>query len=444
MRPALKAWGVYFAAAVLLGFAPVTPVSVRCFGLPDEGKGSDKAEAAVSEDLRDELRSAMRKPIADGTVEGMVHLVVLNGKTIYSEAAGYRDVADKKPFKADTIVRIYSMSKPLTSVAAMTLFDKGKFKLDDPVAIYIPAFKDAKVLEGKGKEAKLVEPNRLITVRDVLCHATGYGYGFEEEVYKYYAKEGLTGSGPLGMFPPKMTIEKLADGLARIPALHQPGERFTYGYNADLLGRLIEIWSGNSLDRYMREAVFEPLGMVDTGFSVPKDKLDRFASCYTTEDGKLVVIDAAATSPYGKGFECLSGGGGMVSTANDYANFCQMIVGGGEFRGKRVLKATTVALMLEDQGLEASVGPYKFRVGLGFAISKVKIGKEKTQRDAHYYSWDGYGSTSFRIVPSEKLVQIVLRQQIPPAFTLNEELIQHVYSGITLPAASSSRTVQSR
>jgi CubicO group peptidase (beta-lactamase class C family) len=436
MRPILKAYSVYFAA-VLLGFAPVTPVSVRCFG---QENGSDKAEAAVSEVLRDELRSAMEKPIADGKVEGMIHLVVLDGKIVYSEAAGYRDVADKKPFTADTIVRIYSMSKPVTSVAAMTLFDKGKFKLDDPVAKYIPAFKDAKVLEGKGKDAKLIEPKRLITVRDVLRHATGYGYGFEEEVYKYYAKEGLTGWGPLSMFPPKMTIEKLADGLARIPALHQPGERFTYGFNADLLGRLIEIWSGNSLDRYMREAVFEPLGMVDTGFSVPKDKLDRFASCYSTEDGKLVVVDAAETSPYGNGFECLSGGGGMVSTASDYANFCQMIVGGGEFHGKRLLETATVGLMLEDQGLEASVGPYKFRIGLGFAINNVKIVKGNAQREARYYSWDGYASTSFRIVPSEKLFQIVLRQQIPPAFALNEELIQKVYLDVALPAVGSRQS----
>jgi CubicO group peptidase (beta-lactamase class C family) len=290
----------------------------------------------------------------------------------------------------------------------------------------------------KDKEAKLVEPKRPITVRDVLRHATGYSYGLENEVAKYYVNEGLTGSGPLGMFPPKITIEKLADGLARIPALHHPGERFTYGYNANLLGRLIEIWSGHSLDQYIREAVFEPLGMVDTGFSVPKDKRDRFASCYSTEDGKLVVVDAAQASPYVEGFECLSGGGGMVSTASDYANFCQMIVNGGEFRGKRVLKATTVALMLDDQGLEASVGRYKFRIGLGFAISTAKIGNEQTQREALVYSWGGYAHTDFRIVPGEKLFQIVLRQQIPPAFTLNEELIQKVYSGITLPAVGST------
>jgi CubicO group peptidase (beta-lactamase class C family) len=429
MRPVLEAWSRCFAAAVLLGCAAVPLVSVA----------AEPDEASVSDKLDEELRAAMKKPVVEGKVEGMIHLVVLDGKTVCREMAGYRDIAEKKPFQADTIVRIYSMSKPLTAVAAMTLFDKGKFKLDDPVAKYIPAFKDAKVLQGPGKEAKLVKPKRPITVRDVFCHATGYSYGIEEEVTKYYEKEGLTGAGRLGMFPPKMSIERLADGLARIPALHQPGERFTYGFSSDLLGRLIEIWSGNSLDRYMREAVFERLGMVDTGFSVPQDKLDRFASCYSTEGGKLVVIDAAEQSPYGKGFECLSGGGGIVSTASDYANFCQMIVNGGEFRGKRVLKAATVALMLEDQGLEASFASYSFRIGLGFAINKVKIGKGKAEREALEYSWDGYASTSFRIVPRERLFQIVLRQQIPPAFMLNEELIKKVYSDITLPAASYER-----
>jgi CubicO group peptidase (beta-lactamase class C family) len=442
MRAAQKAWGVYFAGAVLLGFAAMSPVSVCCFGLSDEEKLSDKAEATVSEKLRDELRGAMKKPIADGKVEGMLHLVVLDGKTVYREVAGYRDVADKKPLEADTIVRIYSMSKPLTAAAAMTLFEKGKFKLDDPVAKYIPAFKEARVLEGKGKEAKLVKPKRLITVRDVLCHTTGYSYGAEEEVYKYYKKEGLTGWGPLGMFPPKLTIEKLADGLARIPALHQPGARFTYGFNSDLLGRLIEIWSGHSLDRYMREAVLDPLGMVDTGFSVPKDKRDRFASCHSTQDGKLVVIDAAQKSPYGKGFECLSGGGGMVSTASDYAHFAQMIVHGGELGGKRVLKVATVALMLEDQ-LHGSSGPFRFGLG-SFTINKVKIGKGKAQREALEYFWGGFASTSVRIVPSEKLFQIVLRQQIPTAMTLDAELTKKVYAGITLGAAGSRRSTQRR
>jgi CubicO group peptidase (beta-lactamase class C family) len=244
------------------------------------------------------------------------------------------------------------------------------------------------------------------------------------------------------MFPPKMTIEKLADGLARIPALHQPGARFTYGFNTDLLGRLIEIWSGNSLDRYMREAVLEPLGMVDTGFSVPKDKRDRFASCHSTQGGKLVVIDAAQKSPYGKGFECLSGGGGMVSTASDYANFCRMIVDGGEFCGKRVLKAATVALLLEDQ-LHGSSGPFRFGLG-SFTINKGKIGKGKAQREALEYFWGGLASTSVRIVPGEKLFQIVLRQHIPSAFTLDVELTKKMYSGITLGAAGSRRSPQSR
>jgi CubicO group peptidase (beta-lactamase class C family)/dienelactone hydrolase len=278
-----------------------------------------------------------------------------------------------------------------------------------------------------------VKPKRPITVRDVFCHTTGYSYGSEPEVKKYYGKEGLTSWGPSGMYPAKMTIEKVAEALARIPALHHPGERFTYGYNTDLLGRLIEIWSGKPLDQYMREAIFEPLQMVDTGFSVPKEKRHRLAACHSTQEGKLVVIDPAAKSPFQKGFPFLSGGGGLLSTAGDYANFCQMIVNGGEFRGKRILKPATIALMFEDQ-LKGVGGPLKF--GLGFAINKVKVGNGSAAREAAEYAWGGYASTSFRIMPGEKLFQIILRQHIPPAFALNEQLIRQVYAGITLPPAA--------
>ena len=431
MRPTLKPLGVCCAAILLLGFIPAPRVtgSVRGSGRPDEGNPTDKSEPAVAEALGKELHAATKKAMDSGKIEGLIHVVGLDGKTVYQEVAGHSDVAAKKPLRADAIIRIYSMSKPLTSVAAMTLYEKGKFKFDDPVARYIPAFKDTRVLEGKGDKTKLVKPKRPITVRDLFRHTSGYSYGNEAEVKKYYEKEGVTGWGKQGMYPPKMTIEKLADALARIPTLHHPGERFTYGYNTDVLGRLIEVWSGKPLDQYLKKAVFEPLGMVDTGFSVPKEKRHRLAATHSTEDGKLVVIDPAAKSAFAEGLVCLSGGGGLLSTAADYSRFCQMIIGGGQLDGKRVLKAATVALMLENQ-LKEVAGPFRF--GLGFAINKVKVGKG-AGRKVLEYSWGGYASTSFKIVPALKLYQIVLRQHIPPQFPLNEQLIRQVYAGITLP-----------
>ena len=179
----------------------------------------------------------------------------------------------------------FSMTKPITSVAAMTLFEQGKFQLDDPVAKYIPAFEKTTVLASDGDSQKVVPAKRQITIRDVFRHTTGFSYGNgHPNVKEYYARERMLYRPPQGMLPPKMTIKEAAEALARIPALHHPGERFTYGFNTDLLGRLIEVWSGKSLDKYMRQTIFEPLEMADTGFSVPPEWRDRFASCHTLQD----------------------------------------------------------------------------------------------------------------------------------------------------------------
>ncbi|MCG8649606.1 MAG: serine hydrolase, partial [Pirellulales bacterium] len=220
---------------------------------------------------------------------------------------------------------------------------------------------------------------------------------------------------------------KAAEALARIPAYHHPGERFTYGFSTDLLGRLVEVWSGQKLDQYLKSAVLEPLEMVDTGFVVSKDHRDRFASCHSTRDGKLVVADKSDTSPYNNGFEFLSGGGGLVSTVGDYANFCQMMVSGGEFNGKRILQDSSVQMMFTDQ-LHGVAGGFRF--GLGFAIGDVELGSGDQKRTVKQCSWGGYASTDFRLVPEEKLFQIVLRQHIPTSPKLAEKLFPIVYQGI--------------
>lgn len=165
----------------------------------------------------------------------------------------------------------------------MTLYERGLFKLDDPVSKYLPAFETTTVLGTNGDSDKSIPPQRPITVRDVFRHTTGYSYGGEPSVFKSYEKEGLRYWGPADMFPPKMTVARAANALARVPALHHPGERFTYGYSTDLLGRLIEVWSGKPLDQYLQQAVFGPLEMVDAGFSIPQEKRVRFASCRMEE-----------------------------------------------------------------------------------------------------------------------------------------------------------------
>jgi CubicO group peptidase (beta-lactamase class C family) len=320
------------------------------------------------------------------------------------------------------------MTKPITSVAAMTLFEQGKFDLDDPVSKFIPAFAETTVLEGDGDSQQTVPAKRPITIRDVFRHTTGYSYGDGKPgVRKYYEREGMLYRPPAGMLPPKMNIEQAAEALARIPALHHPGERFTYGFNTDLLGRLIEVWSGKPLDQYLHGAVLEPLEMVDTGFSIPKDKRARFASCHTLQDGKLAIVDKAASSPFSEGFEFLSGGGGLISTVHDYANFCQMLVDDGEFKGKRLLKPDTIRLMFTDQ-LNGVAGGFRF--GLGFAIAEVEIGSGENARKRNQYSWGGYASTDFRLVPAERLFQIVVRQRVPSSHELANRLFPIIYRGI--------------
>ena len=385
-------------------------------------------ELSISASALAQAKQELQTQVDAGKVAGASYIVVLDGMTAALETAGQRDIEDKTPFTADTIVRIYSMSKPITSVAAMKLYEQGKFRLDDPISKYIPAFAKTTVLEQDGDEVKIVPAQRQLTIRDVMRHTTGYSYGDgNPNPRKYYEREGLRYRPPAGMLPPQMTIQQAAEALARIPAIHQPGARFTYGFNTDLLGRLIEVWSGETLDKYLQRAVLDPLEMVDTGFSVPVAKRDRFATCHTLRDGKLAIIDKASSSEFNKGFEFLSGGGGLLSTIGDYANFCQMLVDQGEFKGRRLLNPETLKLMFTDQ-LNGVAGPFHF--GLGFAIMEIELGSGDNVRKAMQYSWGGYASTDFRVVPEAKLFQIIMRQRVPSSHSLANKLFPVIYQGI--------------
>jgi CubicO group peptidase (beta-lactamase class C family) len=401
------------------GFRFLVAAAVLVFAVPADAQ-------TLSTGTEQTLRDQLRQSIESARVAGAMHLVFKDGKEVFFDAAGYRDIDDKLPMQRDTIVRIYSMTKPITSVAAMTLWEQDKFELDDPIAQFIPAFKQATVLQRDGEQWKAVPPKRPITVRDAFRHTTGYGYGgggnpaFES----HYKREQLGYRPPIAMMPPAMTIRAAADALARVPAFHHPGERFTYGFSTDLLGRLIEVWSGQPLDEYMEQAVFEPLEMSDTGFSVRKENAGRFASCHS---GGLSIIDKAATSPFVDGFEFLSGGGGLISTIDDYAKFCQMMVSEGRATGKQILRPRTVEMMFTDQ-LQDTSGDFRF--GLGFAIADITIGRGKGQRKAKQPFWAGYASTDFRLVPEENLFQIFIRQTVPSQHGLAKEQIDVVYSAI--------------
>lgn len=371
-------------------------------------------------------RKMLHTAIESGDVAGGSHLVVHQNSEAYFDAAGVRDIQSGEPFRADTILRVYSMTKPITSVTAMTLFERGKFQLDDPVSKFIPAFEKTTVLVKDGDSVEIIPARRQITIRDVFRHTTGFNYG-GGSVEEYYKREGMKYRSPAGMYPPAMNIEKAAAALARIPALYHPGERFTYGFNTDLLGRLIEVWSDQRLSDYMQQAVLGPLQMEDSGFSIPKEKRNRFASCHTKKNGKLAIIDKAATSPFADGFAFESGGGGLLSTLRDYEKFCRMMVNGGQLNGQRVLKQETIDLMFTNQLGDV---PGDFEFGLGFAIKKVELGSGDQKRQVMQYSWSGYASTDFRLVPEEKLLQIFVRQRVPSAGALAEKVFPVVYEGL--------------
>lgn len=377
------------------------------------------------------IANRISEEIQKGNIVGAAHLVVQDGEAIFEYYGGASDAEDNSPIKNDTIVRIYSMSKPITSVAAMKLYEEGKFKLEDPISKYIPAFKNSTVMVETDGVWKRVKPKRQINVRDVFTHSTGYGYGAFSPIpglEASYKKYGMKYRGPAGMFPPDMTIEEAANALAKIPAKHHPGEKFTYGFSTDLLGRLIEVWSGKSLDVYLRESLFNPLGMTDTGFKVPASKMNRFASCHTYKNGKQSIIDKSAKSPYLKGFKFLSGGGGLVSTMEDYSKFCSMLANSGRFQNQQILSKKTMELIFQNHLTEdknQKSGGFKF--GLGFAIGYETFGNGDLSVSAKRYSWGGYASTDFHVVPSRNFYQIFIRQTIPTRSGLARELFKDVY-----------------
>ena len=371
----------------------------------------------------------LKKEVDDGKIVAAAHLVVQNGKTVYHEVVGLADADDKSPLKPDSIVRIYSMSKALTSITAMTLFEKGKFQLDDPIEKFIPEFANRKVMIREGDRFAEVPATRPITVRDLFRHSSGYSYGAEPQYNGRFARMGLTYGPPMGMYPPPISLEKAATLWATLPLVTQPGERFLYGLNTDLLGRLVEIWSGKPLDQYMQEALLQPLEMVDTGFSVPESKKSRLVSVHTIKNGKATVVDKGSTSQFNQGFGFLSGGGGMVSTMNDYANFCQMLVDGGKFKGRQILKPETLDEIFTNQ-LKEAIGPMKF--GLGFAIADVPLGQGSEMHLARSFNWAGYATTDFRIYPGQRMFQIFLRQHLPSDYGFNRRQMDLIQSAVKL------------
>jgi CubicO group peptidase (beta-lactamase class C family) len=351
-----------------------------------------------------------------GKTNGCVVLISRNGKIVYNKAYGFNDPEKKEPMRTDHIFRIASQTKAITSVAVMMLYEEGKFLLDEPVSKYIPEIDGQQVLSTFNKADSsytTVPAKSAVTIRQLLTHTSGIGYAQigSEEANAIFAKAGVTAG--LGLERGRLLATDMKK-LCKLPLLHQPGEKWTYGLNTDLLGYLVEVVSGMSLDRFFRERIFEPLGMNDTYFYLPREKYNRLATLFDEKDGKLEKAPARIEQngifitdyPRIEG-TYFSGGGGLSSTTLDYAIFLQMMLNDGELNGVRLLSRNTVRMMTMNQIGDVNFGDNKF--GLGFGITTEK-GSAVLPTPEGVFEWAGAFSTTYWADPKEKLIGIIYRQ----------------------------------
>jgi CubicO group peptidase (beta-lactamase class C family) len=388
-------------------------------------------DAARLERVADHLADTY---VAPGKIAGCHVLVARHGHIAYQRSLGCADAERAVPVRDDTIWRIHSMTKPITSVALMTLYEHARFRLGDPVHRFLPEWRGLRVHEPDGS---LVDPERPVTVRDLLTHTAGVSYGTDPDhpVDRLYAEAALR--------DPDVTLAELSRRLADLPLKFQPGARWHYSFATDVCAHLVEVISGRPFDQFLREAIFEPLGMPDTGFVVAEGAADRLAASYRwAGEGPRELADDPRTSPYLQPRPMLSGGGGLVSTAADYLRFADMLRRGGELDGHRVLGDRTVRFMVRnhlpggaDLGTLAlgALGETVFAgvgFGLGFAVSLDPVETQVIASPGEYY-WGGAASTYFWVDPVEDLVVLFLTQLMPSsAFPFRGELRQLVHQAL--------------
>jgi CubicO group peptidase (beta-lactamase class C family) len=355
------------------------------------------------------LHENTKRFVDEGKHAGIITLLAHNGKVVDLQTYGYRDLEKKLPMERDTICRVYSMSKIVTCVATLMLMEDGKYNLDDPVSKYLPELKDIKVWVGGTKEEPKLEPlKRPITIKHLLTHTSGLMYDFmgEDDLTKLWRSADLWSGPGLTNFIAK---------LGKLPLKHQPGDAFTYGVNQDVQGALIERVSGQRFGAFLEERIFRPLGMKDTGFDVPPDKMDRLAKTYKLEDGKFVEDKPLIeTWPQeGRGIE--AGGAGLFSTAADFGRFAQMLCNGGTIDGKRILGRKTIELMTADHMVTLPNNQAASRqkgFGLGVEVT-TDLGQLSMPSTIGQFGWYGAATTYCQIDPKENIVAIAFAQHFP-------------------------------
>jgi CubicO group peptidase (beta-lactamase class C family) len=390
--------------------------------------------------------------VESGRFPGTQLMVYRRGKVVHMNSQGLADIERKVPVKDDTIYRIYSMTKPITSVAFMMLVEEGRVALDEPVAKYIPAWKNLGVFVAGNAPAFMTRPpTRPMLIIDLLRHTSGLTYGFMQRsnVDAAYREAKLGGIDKDG------TLQSMIDDLAKIPLEFSPGEAWNYSVSTDVLGYLVGAISGKPFEQFLRERIFEPLGMSDTDFHVPASKAQRLAACYSIEPGGalnfiatdrkvgLSLQDDPATSSFLSPPSFISGGGGLCSTTADYLTFCRALINGGELGGVRLLGPKTLKLMTSNhlpggvdlptmsRSMFSEVAYNGVGFGLGFSVT-IDPAKTLIPGTVGEHAWGGAASTAFFIDPAEDLIMIFMTQVMPSStYPIRRELRTMVYSALT-------------
>lgn len=375
-----------------------------------------------------EVTQNLQRHVDEGHIAGAVAAVLRDGKLAYLESVGKRDLATDSPMIDDALFRIYSMTRPVTSLAAMILWEEGKFQLDDPISKYLPQFADQRVfVDGAAPSMSQTRERRGdIKVEDLMRHTSGLG-SRSSQIYVEQAVRLRT-----------INVAQLTDNAARVPLFEDPGTSFRYGLSATILGRLIEVWSGQPLDEFMAERIFKPLGMADTVFWVDPSRRSRLATVYRPSDNGTLQVVAMEKIDFTEQVPLIEGGVGLVSSTLDFARFSQLYLNGGELFGQRILQADTIALMMEnsiaEELLPIGSGGYMAASGWtigGFAYALDPAGYDHTVSPGEVW-WDGSAGTRFWIDPVQGIVTVIMAQVSPAgAQGFREEFKNGVYSAIT-------------
>lgn len=416
----------------LLGAASGTPISVSAQELPT----ALPEEVGMSSARFDRLTGALQTYLDTNRIPGAVAMVLRDGRVVYNEAVGKLDIEADVPMRQDAIFRIASQTKALVSVAIMMLQEEGDLLISDPVSKYIPSLTTTTVAEASDDRYKIVAARRPITLRDLLTHTAGIGYGSGPGGEAWH-KAGITGWYFAHRNEPMI---ETVNRMATLPFQAQPGTRFVYGYSTDILGSVVEAISGTNLDEFLRNRIFEPLGMRDTHFYLPIEKKERLAAVYSLTDNLHRAPKGSAMETQGQYVEgprmSFSGGAGLLSTARDYSRFLQMLLNEGQLNGTRILSPSSVSLMTKNHVGDLYLDESGMGFGLGFSV-RLDVGAAGVPGSEGEYGWGGAYHSTYWVDPIENLIVLYFTQVIPAnELDDHQRLRALVYAAITEPAST--------